>query len=173
MPDRPTLVLRKSQIADKPAILLAYQNSVELHHPWVYAPKDIRHYLKQKHRYFICLPVTGEIVGTFNISGMVRGNGCSAVLSYAVFQPHQGRGYMTQGLQLLLHEAFHQLNLQRLEATIQSGNAASIRLVSGACFVKAKGDSNDRSRADRGDQEHWAIMHPDWATSGRGDDDQG
>jgi [ribosomal protein S5]-alanine N-acetyltransferase len=157
MPDRQTLVLRKSRITDKSAVLLAYQQSVDLHQPWVYAPKDIRHYLKQKYRYFICLPVTGEIVGTFNLSGMTQG-ARSAVLSYAVFQPYQGRGYMTQGLQLLLHEAFHQLNLQRLEATIQSGNAASIRLVSGACFVKA-GDSGGGRRLGE-HQERWAIIHP-------------
>jgi [ribosomal protein S5]-alanine N-acetyltransferase len=156
MPDSQTIVLRKSQIADKSAILLAYQNSIALHQPWVYAPQDIRHYLKQKHRYFICLAATGEIVGTFNLS---RRQGHSAVLSYAVFQPHQGRGYMTQGLQLLLHEAFHQLNLQRLEATIQPGNAASIRLVASACFIKARSAGGGQ----RADQECWAIRHPDWA----------
>lgn len=43
---------------------------------------------------------------------------------------------MRLGINLLLHEAFHVLNLHRLEANIQPENTASIRLVAGAGFIQ-------------------------------------
>ena len=43
---------------------------------------------------------------------------------------------MRLGINLLLNEAFHDLNLHRLEANIQADNTASIRLVAGAGFIQ-------------------------------------
>lgn len=79
---------------------------------------------------------TDQIIGTFNISNIIRGYFHSAYLGYEMFHPYQGNGYMRLGLDLLLNEAFQVLNLHRLEVNIQPENIASIRLVAGAGFIK-------------------------------------
>jgi len=159
------VVLRKAKISDLAEVKELYEQSVSLHNPWVYAPKDYEAYLQQEHRYFICLSENGKIVGTFNISGIVRGYFQSAYLGYEVFNPYQGKGYMSKGILLLLKEAFEELNLHRLEANIQPGNFLSIRLVSNSGFVK-EGFSRNYLKVgglEWKDHERWAIVNPDWS----------
>src|SRR5690606_18252561 len=62
------LVLRKPKITDLAEIKELYEQSVNLHNPWVYAPQNYEAYLNQENRYFVCLAESGKIVGTFNIS---------------------------------------------------------------------------------------------------------
>ena len=123
------LILRTPTPNDKPEILAAYQNSSALHAPWTSPPKDIDQYLAQEQRYFLCQGAAGPIVGTFHISGIIRGYFQSGYLGYEAFAPHHGQGHMRAGLALLLAEAFGPLNLHRLEANIQPGNLASIHIV--------------------------------------------
>lgn len=159
------LVLRKPKISDLAEIKELYEQSVNLHNPWVYAPQNYEAYLNQENRYFVCLAESGKIVGTFNISGIVRGYFQSAFLGYEVFSPYHGKGYMSKGMLLLLHEAFENLNLHRLEANIQPDNVASIRLVSNAGFLK-EGFSKNYLRVgglEWKDHERWAIVNSRWS----------
>lgn len=156
--------LRKPQPTDLAEIKHAYQNSIQLHQPWTYPPADFEHYLVQEHRYFVCLTENHAIVGTFNISNIVCGYFHSAYLGYEAFHPYAGHGYMRQGLQLVLHEAFQTLNLHRLEANIQPDNLPSIRLVANAGFIK-EGFSRQYLRVggkEWKDHERWAILNSDW-----------
>lgn len=157
------IFLRKPRISDLEEIKAAYQKSVPVHYPWTYAPENFESYLHQEGRYFICLNGDGNIAGTFNISGIIRGYFQSAYLGYEVFSPYAGKGYMREGLKLLLREAFGNLNLHRLEANIQPGNIASIRLVSGAGFTK-EGFSRQYLKVggEWKDHERWAIINPGW-----------
>ena len=158
------LLLRRVCIKDLDEIRDAYDRSKNLHYPWTSAPQDFHRYLEQEGRYFVCLQSTGEIVGTFNISNIVRGYFQSAYLGYEVFMPHQGKGYMAEGLTLLLSEAFGTLNLHRLEANIQPENTASIALVARRGFVK-EGFSRQYLRvggAQWQDHERWAIINENW-----------
>ena len=77
---------------------------------------------------------SGDIVGVFNISQIVRGSFQSAFLGYYGNVRHAGRGLMREGLELVLDYAFGPLALHRIEANIQPGNAASIALARGAGF---------------------------------------
>ena len=156
--------LRQPARGDRAEVEAAYHRSVDLHHPWTTAPANFDTYLDQAHRYFLCRTTDEVIVGTFHISAIVRGPFHSAYLGYEVFAPHQGQGLMRQGMQLLLEEAFENLNLHRLEANIQPGNAASIRLVSQAGFVK-EGFSRQYLRVGGGewkDHERWAVINQNW-----------
>lgn len=159
------LILRQSSLNDLAEIQCRYAQSLAIHQPWAYAPQDYVAYLQQPNRYFICLADTGDIVGTFNISGIVRGFFQSAYLGYEVFYPYQGKGYMSQGLELLLAEAFEVLKLHRLEANIQPDNVASIRLVCKAGFVK-EGFSKNYLRVGGiwKDHERWAIINEGWSS---------
>lgn len=159
-----SIYLRQPQLSDLTEIKHAYQNSVQLHQPWTYPPTDFEHYLSQEHRYFVCLKENHAIVGTFNISNIVRGYFHSAYLGYEAFSPYAGQGYMRHGLQLVLKEAFQTLNLHRLEANIQPDNLSSIRLAANAGFVK-EGFSRQYLRVggkEWKDHERWAILNTDW-----------
>jgi len=158
------LVLRKSKVEDEAEVKKCYERSALLHVPWSYPPTDFLAYLAEAGRYFLCLENTGEIVGTFNISGVVYGRFQSAYLGYEVFSPHENRGYMTAGFKLLISQAFDQLNLHRLEANIQPGNNSSIKLVSRIGFVKEGYSKNYLDVGGFGwkDHERWALVNPGW-----------
>jgi len=158
------IYLRKPQTNDFTEIKEEYKNSIHLHQPWSYLPADVKQYLEQEYRYFVCLTESHTIIGTFNISNIIRGHFHSAYLGYEVFHPYQGQGYRREGLKLLLIEAFEKLNLHRLEANIQPENTASIRLVANAGFIK-EGFSRHYLRVGRKewkDHERWAILNEKW-----------
>lgn len=156
--------IRKCSQSDLGEVRELYEKSKSIHLPWVFAPENYESYLAQEHRYFICRSESNCIVGTFNISGIIRGHFHSAYLGYEVFSPYQGKGYMSQGLKLLLKEAFGNLNLHRLEANIQPENVNSISLVSKAGFIK-EGFSRQYLRVggiEWKDHERWAILNSEW-----------
>ena len=86
--------------------------------------------------FLVCRCEDDAIVGTFNIGEIVRGLFQSAYLGYYAFAPHAGAGYMSEGLELVLHVAFRVLKLHRLEANVQPTNRRSLTLVRRAGFVR-------------------------------------
>ena len=96
---------------------------------------------------------------TRGVSEIVRGNFRSAYLGYYAFAPHQDQGLMTEGLRLVIADAFGRLRLHRLEANVQPGNKASRRLVRRLGF-RREGYS-PRYLKIRGrwrDHERWALL---------------
>ncbi len=158
------LYLRKPFARDLEEIKSLYEISGSLHLPWSYPPNDYTSYLSDGGRYFICLEESDEIVGTFNISGIIRGPFQSAYLGYEVFSPYNGKGFMSIGLKLIIKEAFGPLNLHRLEANIQPENEVSIKLVSSAGFVKEGFSRNYLNIGGQGwrDHERWALLNENW-----------
>ena len=67
----------------------------------------------------VCRRDDHAIVGFVNIGEIVRGALESGFLGYGVVAAHAGRGYMTEGIQLVLARAFSELRLHRLEPNIQ------------------------------------------------------
>lgn len=158
------LLIRKPLINDEKEIRECYRKSTSLHHPWTFEPVDYQVYLSQPDRLFLCLENTQEIVGTFNISGIVKGYFHSAYLGYEVFSPHQRKGYMNIGMELVLNYAFKKLNLHRLEANVQPENISSIKLISKNGFVKEGYSKNYLNIGGLGwrDHERWAIVNDHW-----------
>ncbi len=106
----------------------------------------------------VCFKERADLVGMININGIVRGPYQRGVLGYAAFLPYAGRGYMSTGVALAVHYAFDQLRLHRVEADIQPGNTASLRLVRQLGFRK-EGVSPGFIKIDGVwcDHERWAI----------------
>lgn len=77
---------------------------------------------------------TGDIVGVITLSGILRGPFQNAFLGYYGMAGCGGRGMMTEGVRAMCRLAFAGLGLHRLEANIQPGNAASIRLATRVGF---------------------------------------
>ncbi|MGV9428628.1 GNAT family N-acetyltransferase [Streptomyces sp. NPDC003656] len=111
----------------------------------------------------ICLQSTGAIVGGVNINNIVRGGFQSGTLGYTAYRSTTGRGYMTEGLRLVLEHAFRTLDLHRLEANIQPDNIPSLNLLQRLGFQQ-EGFSpafqfiNGAWR----DHERWAITAEAW-----------
>jgi len=76
----------------------------------------------------LCRREDGAICGVLNLGDIRREPLHSAHLGYYVFVPFAGEGYMTEGVQLVLRQAFVRLKLHRVEANVQPGNAASLAL---------------------------------------------
>lgn len=149
--------------------------SQKLHRPWLTAPHtpDLFRELVTRSRkasqesYFVCLNETHELAGVINLNEIVRGLFQSAYLAYYAFEPFAGEGYMTEGVSLVLDQAFGPLGLNRLEANVQPRNKRSSRLVSRLGF-RLEGFSprylkiGGRWR----DHERWAVLAAEWHERG-------
>ncbi|MEP7049793.1 MAG: GNAT family protein [Pseudomonadota bacterium] len=147
------------------------KDSQKLHKPWLTAPHTSEHFRDlvarsrkpSQRSFFVCMIETGELVGVINLNEIVRGFFQSAYLGYYAFLPFAGSGYMTEGLSLVLDQAFGPLSLNRLEANVQPGNSKSSRLISRLGF-RLEGFSprylkiGGRWR----DHERWAVLAAEW-----------
>lgn len=70
-----------------------------------------------------------QVVGRVGLSAIIRGAFCSASLGYWVDASMTGRGIATQAVRLASAAAFQGLGLHRLQAEVQVGNEASIRVL--------------------------------------------
>jgi [ribosomal protein S5]-alanine N-acetyltransferase len=134
--------------------------------PWVSPPASraaFSAYLRRARRateraFLVCRREDRAIVGVINVSQIFHGNFRSAYLGYYAGAPFMGQGYMSEGLRLVLRHAFGALGLHRLEANIQPGNRASIRLVRRAGFRREGFSPRYLKVLGRWrDHERWAI----------------
>lgn len=131
------VTLRLPASSDQDEFLSLSRASASLHHPWMSLPvtaQQFRAYLGRfdhvtNEGFLVCVRDSGAIAGMVNINSIIRGRYQNGSLGYAAFAPAAGRGYMTEGLGLVVRYAFEGLRLHRLEAQIQPGNQASLRLV--------------------------------------------
>ncbi|WP_327092733.1 GNAT family N-acetyltransferase [Nonomuraea sp. NBC_01738] len=161
-------MLRRIAASDFAELAQLYGRSAVLHAPWMPgAPLDTRaafdRYLERfagpAHVGFvICLAEGGGIVGRVNVNDIVRGSRQMATVGYAGFAGLTGCGYMSEGLGLVVRYAFGELGLHRLEANIQPGNAASLRLAERVGFRREGFSPRFQFIAGAWrDHERWAI----------------
>ena len=110
----PSVTLRPIEYGDRDEFLAMVRQSRELHRPWAYPPErpdQFDELVARSHRddvvtLLACRAGSGEIVGVFTISQIVRGAFQSAFLGYYGSAPHARRGHMREGMQLVLDHAF-------------------------------------------------------------------
>jgi [ribosomal protein S5]-alanine N-acetyltransferase len=108
----------------------------------------------------------GALIGAINLTGIIRGSFQSGYLGYYTGARYAGQGYMTEALELMLSLAFRQLRLHRVEANIQPGNDASIRLVQRAGFQREGYSRRYLKIGGRWrDHERWALLVDDWRSA--------
>ena len=71
----------------------------------------------------------GRIVGRINLTEVARRYYNKALLGYRVAEDVGGRGIASRAVALVLEEAFQQLGLWRIEATVRDGNTGSARVL--------------------------------------------
>ena len=163
--------LRTPGLGDREEFILLMRTSRTFHSPWATAPTDDERfaaYLADARRadfeaMLLCRGQDDAIVGFFNLSQIIRRGFQSAYLGYAVGQPFAGRGYMRDGLELVLRHAFSTLRLHRVEANIQPTNASSLALARGAGFRREGFSPRYLKIGGRWrDHERWAILAEEW-----------
>jgi ribosomal-protein-alanine N-acetyltransferase len=134
--------IRPPRPGDRDAFVAAARRSRRLHRPWVSAPdtpEAFDAYLRRSRRrtaacFVIVCNDDGVLAGVANLSEIVRGSFQSAFLGYYAFTPHARKGYLREGLELVLAAAFEDLGLHRVQANVRPENAASIALLRGLDF---------------------------------------
>ena len=156
--------IRNVRSSDRREVVALASASIDLHQPWIsppLTPSMFKSYLRRCHRedhegLVVCLVGSEEIVGVININNIVRGSFLSASLGYYSSAKHQGLGYMTEALELVVRYAFEHLGLHRVEANIQPHNRPSRNLVQRCGFV-LEGESKEFLFINGGwrDHERW------------------
>ncbi len=165
------LELRAPTAGDEEEFIAAVRASRRLHHPWVAPPRTPEAFAALLYRVrerafepmLLCRREDGAIVGFFNLGHIIRGPLQSAFVGYGALAAHAGRGYMTEGMGLVLGHAFGGLRLHRVEANIQPGNRASLALVERCGFVREGFSERYLKVGGRWrDHERWAIRAEQW-----------
>ncbi|MCT8161346.1 GNAT family N-acetyltransferase [Pseudoruegeria sp. SHC-113] len=67
----------------------------------------------------------GGLIGAITLDNIRRGPAQSATLGYWVGARHARQGYMAEAIAAVVHHAFHEMDLSRIEAACLPENAAS------------------------------------------------
>lgn len=174
----PVVHLREVCADDAGAIVAAARASRRLHGAWVSPPLTTEDFARRREERRAAgnavslLAVRTDddaLLGLFSLSEIIRGALQQAFVGYYAFAPHAGRGYMREGMRLLLGHAFGPLGLHRIEANVQPGNERSIALVRACGFVREGFSARYLKIAGRWrDHERWAINADDWNAQRRG-----
>lgn len=157
--------------------LAAAERSRNLHGRWASPPqtpgafqKSLKRFESPRHVGYWVLTERGELAGAVNINEIVRGAFSSGYLGYYAFVPYDGKGYMTEGLRLVLQKAFGNLGLHRVEANIQPDNERSKVLVQRLGFRLEGYSPRYLKIAGRWrDHERWALTAEEWKARKRKD----
>lgn len=161
---------------DEEEFLGLVRASRTLHRPWSHPPATssaFRDFVADGEspgnaRIVVCRNEDGAIVGYFGLGQIVYGKFRNAYLGYYAFEPFARRGYMREGLELVLRHAFGDLRLHRVQASIQPGNEPSVALVRSAGFRREGLALHYLKIGGRWrDHEQWAITVEDRRARGR------
>jgi [ribosomal protein S5]-alanine N-acetyltransferase len=172
MPVGERVLLRHISLADEAEFTALAAASADLLHPWMTMPVTAAEFATMMGRYeertrsgapvnlglLVCERASGAIAGLINMNNIVYGRFQNSALGYCAFAPSAGRGYMSEGLRLVIGYAFGELGLHRLEANIIPANSKSLALVR-RCGFRYEGTSPFYLFIDEAwrDHERWAL----------------
>ncbi len=90
----------------------------------------------EKYSFGIFLNDTDKLIGSIALAEVLRGPLQSCFIGYTLDKPHNGKGYMTEAVRLLVDFGFKELALHRIEAGVMPHNLGSIRVLEKAGFHK-------------------------------------
>lgn len=77
-----------------------------------------------------------ELIGSVALSEILRGPLQSCFIGYSLNFQHNGKGYMTEAVTLVVKFAFDEIHLHRIEAGVMPHNQRSMRVLEKAGFHK-------------------------------------
>jgi [ribosomal protein S5]-alanine N-acetyltransferase len=103
----------------------------------------------------------GRLLGTINLFSVIRGSIQSAFVGYFLDKKHNGKGYTTEAVKLIVKYAFDELKLHRVEAGVMPHNLGSIRVLEKAGFEKeGLARKNVKIKGKWEDHQQMAIVNP-------------
>jgi ribosomal-protein-alanine N-acetyltransferase len=75
-----------------------------------------------------------DLIGRIALNNIVRGVFQNAYLGYFVGHDHNGRGFATEAVEVVVAHGFEALGLHRVQAAVMLDNAASMRVLAKAGF---------------------------------------
>lgn len=145
--DTPRLRLRWLEPADVPALLAVFGDPSVCRYwsrpplPDLAAAAELRHEIvgcfaeRSLFQWGIAERATDRVIGTCTLAALSAEHR-RAEVGFAVARAEWGRGYASEALGALLAFAFERLGLHRLEADADPRNAASVRVLERAGFVR-------------------------------------
>ena len=76
------------------------------------------------------------LIGSISLNEVLRGAFQSCYIGYYLDENHNGKGYMTEAITLVVSFAFKRLNLHRIEAGVMPRNIKSMRALEKVGFHK-------------------------------------
>lgn len=89
-----------------------------------------------EYQFGIFLTSIQELIGTINLFQVFRGSLQSAFIGYFLDKNHNGNGYTSEAVKLIVDYAFETLDLHRIEAGVMPHNIGSIRVLEKNGFHK-------------------------------------
>jgi ribosomal-protein-alanine N-acetyltransferase len=161
------VALRAPRRADAAAFVAAVAADPAFYGPWAEPPTTRAAFLAYLDRvagpsaegFLVVRRDDDALVGRATLSQIFHGGFQSAYLGYEALPGHARRGYMVEGVGLVLQHAFGRLGLHRVEANVQPGNAPSLALVRRLGF-RREGFSPKylRIAGEWRDHERWALL---------------
>ncbi|MGG0239528.1 GNAT family N-acetyltransferase [Bacillus rhizoplanae] len=92
--------------------------------------------LDQLYSFGIYVIETEELIGNITLTEVLRGPLQSCYIGYSLDKNHNGKGYMTEAVKLVVSYAFDELKLHRIEAGVMPHNIGSIKVLEKSGFHK-------------------------------------
>jgi [ribosomal protein S5]-alanine N-acetyltransferase len=117
-------------------------------------------------QFVIVSKFTGSAIGTCLLFRLEEGS-ARAELGYALGRAHWGQGLMREALKALLHSAFANMALRRIEAEVDIRNFQSARLLQRLGFTK-EGLLRQRwvAKGEAKDVEIYGLLRAEWPVEG-------
>ena len=105
---------------------------------------------------------TGSVIGRCGLFELEEVD-AHAALGYILGRSHWGQGYMREALTVLIHSAFGEMGLRRLEAKVEAQNTASAALLRRLGFTQ-EGVLRERwiSKGGTTDAEVYGLLRHEW-----------
>jgi ribosomal-protein-alanine N-acetyltransferase len=104
----------------------------------------------------------GTLIGTVSLFQVIRDSLQSAFIGYFLDKKHNGQGFTTEAVNLLVDYAFKELTLHRIEAGVMPHNIGSIRVLEKSGFHKEGiAKKNVKINGKWEDHQVLAIINPD------------
>lgn len=92
--------------------------------------------IDKEYSFGIFIKETDQLIGDIDLTGVLRDALQTCYIGYSLDQEHNGKGYMTEAVKLIVDYGFKQLHLHRIVAGVMPTNIGSIRVLEKAGFEK-------------------------------------
>ncbi len=117
--------------------------------------------LDQQYSFGIYLKESNELIGNVTLMEVLRSSLQSCYIGYTLDKNYNGKGYMTEAVQLVTEYGFNVLQLHRIEAGVMPHNLGSIKVLEKVGYVKEGiARKNVKINGKWEDHQVLAILNP-------------